>query len=67
MNETNVKVEVFTISMREVETVNVPQVFGDILSVQLVDKGGMTLANGLYYFVIQATGHKWMNKVLVLR
>jgi len=67
MNALNVKVQIFTIAIREVETVNVPQVAGDSLLVQLVDKSGMSLANGLYYFVIQADGQKWIDKVLVLR
>jgi hypothetical protein len=66
-NATNVKVEVFTVAMREVQTTNVPQVIGNTLTVQMMDKGGMSLANGLYYFVIQADGQKWTNKVLVLR
>ena len=67
MNALNVKVLIFTIAMREVETVNAPEVVGDALSVQLIDKSGMSLANGLYYFVIQAAGQKWVIKVLVLR
>jgi hypothetical protein len=42
-------------------------VAGSTLTVSLSDKSGMPLANGLYYFVIQAGGQKWVNKVLVLR
>jgi hypothetical protein len=37
------------------------------LSVELLDKAGVTLANGLYYFVVQANGNKWTVKVLVTR
>jgi hypothetical protein len=66
-NAVNVTVRIFTVVMRQVQTMNVPQVFGNTLSVQMVDKGGVSLANGLYYFVIQANGQKWMTKVLVLR
>jgi hypothetical protein len=66
-NETDVKVQIFTISFREVQTIDVPQVMGNTLTIQLIDKGGMSLANGLYYFVIHANGQKWMTKVLVLR
>ena len=68
MNDaTNVKVQIFTVSMRQVQTINVPQVFGNTLTVRMMDKSGMNLANGLYYFMIQASGQKWTNKVLVLR
>ncbi len=66
-NAANVKVAVLTIAMREVKTMSTAQVIGSVLTVQLTDKGGMRLANGLYYFVIQINGQKWMNKVLVLR
>jgi hypothetical protein len=66
-NAANVKVGVFNIAMREVKNIAVPQVTGNILTVSLTDKGGMRLANGLYYFVVQMNGKKWMNKVLVLR
>jgi hypothetical protein len=63
----NVKVQIFTVAMRQVQTINVPQVFGNTLSVQMMDKSGISLANGLYYFIIQAKGQKWTSKVLVLR
>jgi hypothetical protein len=64
---TNVKVQIFTISFREVQTINIPQVMGNTLAVSLMDKSGMTLGNGLYYFVIHASNQKWVEKVLVLR
>lgn len=66
-NATNVKVQMFTVAFRKVQTIDVPQVFGNTLMVKMVDKGGVSLADGLYYFVIQANGQKWTNKVLVLR
>lgn len=66
-NSTNVSVAVYTVAMRQVKTVSVPQVFGDTMTVQAIDKAGIKLANGLYYFMIQANGQKWMSKVLVLR
>lgn len=66
-NATDVKVQVFTVAMREVQTTTMPQVLGNTMTVQLMDKSGISLANGLYYFIIQANGQKWMNKVLVLR
>jgi hypothetical protein len=64
---TNVTVEIYTVSMRQVRVFNVPQVAGNTLIVSLVDKGGVNLANGLYYFIIKANEKKWMNKILVLR
>jgi hypothetical protein len=66
-NATNVKVQMFTVAFREVQTVTEAQVAGNSMTVSLMDKSGMPLANGLYYFVIQAAGQKWVNKVLVLR
>ncbi len=66
-NSTNVSVGVYTVAMRQVKTVSVPQVYGDTMTVQAIDKAGIKLANGLYYFMIQANGQKWMSKVLILR
>jgi hypothetical protein len=66
-NATDVKVQIFTIAFREVKIVTEAQVMGNTMTVSLIDKVGMQLANGLYYFVIQADGQKWINKVMVLR
>jgi hypothetical protein len=66
-NMTNVTVQILTVAMRQVKTISVPRITGNNLTVQLVDKSGINLANGLYYFQIQADGQKWTNKVLVLR
>jgi len=66
-NATNVTVQIFTISLRLVQTIHVQQVLGNGLVIQLADKSGVRLSNGLYYFQIQADGQKWTNKVLVLR
>jgi hypothetical protein len=66
-NASNVTVQIFTVAMRHVQTVSVPQVIGDTLTVRMADKSGVNLADGLYYFVIQANGQKWTNKVLILR
>jgi hypothetical protein len=66
-NATNVKVQMFSISFREVRTINVPQVTGNTLRVSLMDKSGVSLANGLYYFAININGQKWIDKVLILR
>jgi len=64
---TNVKVQIFTVAMRQVQTINIPLVFGNTLTVQMVDKSGISLADGLYYFVIQANRQKWTSKVLLLK
>jgi hypothetical protein len=66
-NASNVKIQIFTVALRNVKTISLPQVMGNSTTVELVDKAGMTLANGLYYFEIEIGGQHWMNKVLVLR
>jgi hypothetical protein len=65
-NTTSVKVQIFTIAFREVQNQTVV-VNGDSLSLSMVDRSGVSLANGLYYLVIQADGQKWVNKLLILR
>lgn len=62
----NVTVEIFTLSMREVRTIRVQQASGS-LEVRLYDKGGMPLANGLYYFRVTVGGSVRILKLLVLR
>jgi hypothetical protein len=64
---TSVKVQIFTVSFREVQTITNSQLSGGSLTVALSDKGGRALADGLYYFVIQCNGTRWVNKVLVIR
>ncbi len=66
-NSTNVKVQVFTLGFREVQSVSVAQVTGNSMAISMMDKSGKCFANGLYYFVIHANGQRWVNKVLVLR
>ncbi len=66
-NATNVSLEIFTISMRAVQTLTIPQVSGTDMIVKLCDKAGIRLANGLYYFRIKLGGQSWTVKVLVLR
>jgi hypothetical protein len=66
-NLSHVKVEIFTLAFREVRTINVSQVAGNSLLIQLVDKDGIPLADGLYYFRISVNGQNWIKKVLVLR
>jgi hypothetical protein len=66
-NASDVSVKIFTLSMRLVQTIDVSQVAGIVLTVPLADKNGMALANGLYYFLVRINGQKWVEKVLVLR
>lgn len=66
-NATNVTVEIFTVSMRAVQTLVVPQVPGTDMVVRLSDKAGIRLANGLYYFRVKMENQSWTVKVLVLR
>ncbi len=63
----NVSVQIYTVAMRLVKTVNYGQVNNGNVVVNLIDKGGMQLANGLYYFKVQASGENWTVKVLVTR
>ena len=66
-NAENLTVKIFTLSFREVQTIEINQVSGDSIQIPLYDKGGHPLANGLYYFVIELGGNRWINKVLILR
>ncbi len=63
----NVTVGIYTVSLRMVRTIQAGNLNSPNLVVTLIDKSGVNLANGLYYFVIQANGRKWTDKVLVLR
>jgi hypothetical protein len=63
----NVSVQIYTVSMRLVQTVNFGQVNGGNVTMQLVDKASIKLADGLYYFQVHANGQSWTLKVLVLR
>jgi hypothetical protein len=40
---------------------------GTDMAITPLDKSGVSLANGLYYFAINVNGQKWIDKVLVLR
>jgi hypothetical protein len=66
-NAANVTVEIYTVAFRGVKTTHISQVGGNIVAINLIDKAGVQLADGLYYFVIQVNGQRWINKVLVLR
>lgn len=66
-NAKDVTVRIFTVAFREVQVVTAAQVMGNRMTISLTDKTGNSLANGLYYFGIEADGQKWIVKVLLLR
>ncbi len=66
-NPSEVTIEIFTISFREIATVQVSQVVGNTVLVPLYDKRGTAFANGLYYFRVTVDGQKYITKLLVLR
>ncbi len=67
LNAASVTVEIFTLSFREVQTYHFAQVAGSTVILPLYDKGGVALANGLYYLRVTVDGHKWIVKLLVLK
>lgn len=68
VKNSDVKVEIYTLAFRKVNTLDFDNVLpGQNVSIPLTDKSGMSLANGLYYFVVEAAGKKWIVKVLVIR
>ncbi len=64
----NVEVEIFTTAFRKVQEETFPNVpSGTAVRVQLTDRWGTPLANGLYYVVVIVDGHRSFGKLLVLR
>ncbi len=64
----DVQVELFTAAFRMVQQksyTNWPS--GTDLPLVLTDKEGMALADGVYYWVVQAQGNRWTVKFLILR
>jgi hypothetical protein len=64
----DVQVEIFTTAFRKVQDetfANVPP--GVAVTVELKDKWGAALADGLYYVVVIVDGHRSIAKLLVLR
>jgi hypothetical protein len=65
---TDVEVDLFTVSFRKVQGGSYANVTeGQALPIDLTDKTGVPLANGIYYIVLRADGHQWVTKLLVLR
>jgi hypothetical protein len=64
----NVQVEIFTIAFRKVQDesfLSVPP--GMAVTVELTDKSGSPLADGLYYLVVIVDGHRSIGKLLIIR
>jgi hypothetical protein len=62
-----VTVEIFSLSFREIQTIQVQENGDALLVIPLLDRRGVALANGLYYLRVTAGGKKWVLKLLVLR
>lgn len=63
----NVEVEIFTTAFRKVQEETFPNVpSGTEVTVQLTDRWGMPLANGLYYVVVIVDGRRSFAKLLIL-
>ncbi len=64
----NVQVEIYTIAFRLVQDEifwNVPS--GKPVTVELTDKRGTPLADGVYYVVVIVDGHRSIGKLLIVR
>ena len=65
----DVKVGIYSLSYRKVQDVTFPNVQpGESITLKLLDKAGVHLADGIYYLVVTPpNGHKNVLKLLVLR
>jgi hypothetical protein len=64
----DVKIQIFTLAFRKVQDQTFPQVSPGVeLAVDLADKWGSRLANGLYYLVVTTNQGRSIEKLLVLR
>jgi hypothetical protein len=64
----DVQVEIFTIAFREVQDEffrSVPS--GAAVKVELTDRRGTPLSDGIYYIVVIVDGHRSIGKLLVIR
>lgn len=63
-----VKVQIFTVAFRMVQEQTFPsEPVGSDVQLNLTDKGGTLLANGLYYVVVTSPSGKTVNKLLIIR
>lgn len=64
----DVQVEIFTLAFRMVQDETFHSVpSGMPVTVELTDKSGAPLANGLYYIVVTVDGHRSVGKLLLIR
>jgi hypothetical protein len=64
----DVRVEIFTPSFRKVQDETFPNVpAGVAVQVELKDRWGNPLADGLYYVLVIVDGHRSIGKLLILR
>jgi hypothetical protein len=64
----DVRIEIFTEAFRKILDKTYPSVpSGAAVTVELKDKWGAPLANGLYYVVVIIDGHRFIAKLLILR
>lgn len=62
------KVSIYTTSYRMVREIKVGLVQpGTVLTIDLSDKVGSALANGVYYVVVTTLNSRWTGKLLILR
>lgn len=67
-NGQDLKVQIFTPAFRKVhEDDHLQPLPGVGLTLELKDKTGVPLANGLYYVVLDLDGHRSIAKLLILR
>ena len=63
-----VTIQVFTTAFRMVNTIGfISEAGGSLVALPLTDRNGRSLANGLYYVVIQTPAGKSILKLLILR
>jgi hypothetical protein len=64
----NVRVEVYTVAFRKVQDTTYSSVSSGMpVELNLVNKWGDPLANGIYYLVVTTKGGKSTGKLLILR
>jgi len=61
-----VSVSIFTTAFRKVQSESFSGASG-FVSVSLLDHGGLQLANGLYYVVVETEGSRTIDKLMILR
>ncbi len=64
----NVTIKIFTLGLRKMQEESYSNVLpGVSFQLQLVDKQGVELANGLYYVVVDVASQRYVSKLLIIR